>query len=60
MKEKEWYSTGEAAKIAGYDRKTITRKILKGELGATRIGSGRYAHWRIPKESLDAFLKVIR
>jgi excisionase family DNA binding protein len=45
--EKEWYTTGEAAKILGVSFRTIKRWIYSGKISATRTVGG---HYRISKD----------
>lgn len=54
--EKYYFTPQQIAGRLGLCEETIHRAIRSGELGATKI-RGR---WRIPKESLDAFERVIR
>jgi excisionase family DNA binding protein len=47
--EKEWYTTGETAKILGVSFRTIKRWIYSGKLSAARTAGG---HYRISKETI--------
>lgn len=48
-KGERWVSTAEVARKTGFDPSTITRKAVKGEIVARRIG-GR---WKYPKSKVD-------
>jgi hypothetical protein len=48
-KGERWVSTAEVSRITGFDPSTITRKAVKGEIVARRIG-GR---WKFPKSKID-------
>lgn len=38
----------EAAEVLRADPRTIRRALEAGDISGTRIGDGRYGHWRIP------------
>jgi excisionase family DNA binding protein len=48
--EKEWYTTGEVAKILGVSFRTIKRWIYSGKISATKTAGG---HYRISKEMVE-------
>jgi excisionase family DNA binding protein len=50
VKEKEWYTTGEAAKILGVSFRTIKRWIYSGKITATKTVGG---HYRISREVIE-------
>ena len=50
MEEKEWYTTGEAAKILGVSFRTIKRWIYSGKISAVKTVGG---HYRIHREEIE-------
>ena len=50
MDEKEWYTTGEAAKVLGVSFRTIKRWIYSGKILATKTAGG---HYRIHKDEIE-------
>jgi excisionase family DNA binding protein len=48
-----WYGVTRAAKLLGYDRRTVRRMIERGDLEAHRIGDGDY---RISRALVDAIV----
>ena len=48
--EKEWYTTGEVAKILGVSFRTIKRWIYSGKISTTKTAGG---HYRISKEGVE-------
>ena len=51
-------SAAEAARAINVTPRSIRRWIAEGALEARRLGPGRVAHYRIPVESLDRFLRT--
>ncbi|MBM3297007.1 MAG: helix-turn-helix domain-containing protein [Candidatus Aminicenantes bacterium] len=52
MKEKEFITIPQLARLLGISRIAVYRKVKKGEIGATRIGR----NYAIPKERLEDIL----
>lgn len=52
MKNKQYYSTGELAKILGISRVAVLKKIKKGQLRAEKIGR----NFAISKKELEIIL----
>jgi len=50
MKEKEWYTTGEVAKILGVSFRTIKRWIYSGKISAVKTIGG---HYRIHRNEIE-------
>ncbi|MBS7611468.1 helix-turn-helix domain-containing protein [Candidatus Bathyarchaeota archaeon] len=48
--EKEWYTTGEAAKILGVSFRTVKRWIYSGKISVTKTVGG---HHRVSREVVD-------
>lgn len=53
----DYLTTGEAARILNCSRVTIFYWILNGKINAIRTAGG---HYRIPKESIEKFLKPFK
>lgn len=51
-----WLNMPHACAYADMCRKTMRRLILAGEIRGDRLGEGDKAHWRIDRESIDAYL----
>lgn len=52
MKEKEYFTTSELAKILGISRIAVFKKIKAGQIKARKIGR----NFAIPKEEFDVIL----
>jgi len=50
MEEKEWYTTGEAAKVLGVSFRTVKRWIYSGKILAVKTVGG---HYRIHKDEIE-------
>jgi len=53
---RDWYSTGEAAKICGVSAGTIARCFDRGQLKGWRVPGGTFR--RIPHDALVAFMRA--
>lgn len=54
MRERELFTTAEAAEFLRMRPDSIARKIKRGEIAAVKIGK----QWLIRKETLDAMLQL--
>jgi excisionase family DNA binding protein len=50
-------SASEAAAELGVSTATVRRWFAAGELSAVRLGGGRLARIRVPREALETFLR---
>jgi excisionase family DNA binding protein len=60
MAEREWLTTGEAARLLGVSRDTIRRMCANGQIpGAERFGAAtkRQPNWRIPSSAVRRLRK---
>ena len=53
MREREHYTTAEAAERLRIKPDSVARKIKRGQLEAIKVGK----HWLIRKDTLDAMLQ---
>lgn len=51
-----WLNMPHACEYADMCRKTMRRLIVSGAIKGDRLGKGDKAHWRIDRESIDAYL----
>ena len=57
MKEKNWYSPAELARLVGVSHVTVIKWIKKGKIKAGRLPSGRYI---IPDDEVERILQQMR
>ncbi len=51
-----WLDMPTACRYMSACRKTVRRHLIRGDIRGDRLGVGDKAHWRIDRESIDAYL----
>lgn len=58
--DRDWLTPKQAANYLGVNVWTVRRYINEGFLPASKLGSGKMAHWRISASSIEKMLEGSR